>query len=256
MGFIIKIERRCDMDSKLLTVGAHRGAMCYAPENTIAAFAIAIEQDCYRIEFDVRRTVDGQLVVMHDDAVDRTTDGSGLVSEMNLSELKKLRSGMESVPTLKESLDFMAGKTRMLIEQKEIGLTEQIIREVRSAGVENDCTLVSLHEEALIEARQINSKIDRGFFIIRPGIYNIEEICERVDPKLFIVWPAAVQREYIEKAVVKGITVRCGFKDDQTIEQLREHFQILVEMGVTEFSCGRPDWIKQLIREYNSMNFK
>ena len=107
------------MDSKLLKVGAHRGAMCYAPENTIAAFALAIEQDCYRIEFDVRRTADGHLIVMHDDAVDRTTDGSGLVSEMNLSELKKLRSGTELIPTLKESLDFMAGKVRMLIEQKE-----------------------------------------------------------------------------------------------------------------------------------------
>lgn len=244
------------MDSKLLKVGAHRGAMCYAPENTIAAFALAIEQDCYRIEFDVRRTADGHLIVMHDDAVDRTTDGSGLVSEMNLSELKKLRSGTELVPTLKESLDFMAGKVRMLIEQKEVGITEQIIREVELSKVVEECTIVSFHEEALVEARQINPQIDRGFFIIKPGVYNVEEICERVDPSLLIVWPAAVKPEYIEKAVDKGITVRCGFKDDQTMEQIKEHFQGLVELGVTEFSCGRPDWIKQLIREYNLMNFE
>ena len=237
------------MELKSLKIGAHRGAMCYAPENTLAAFAVAIRQDSYRIEFDVRRTADGHLVVIHDETVDRTTNGTGLVSEMNLSELKKLRCGMEFVPTFSECLNFMAGKVRMLIEQKEPGLTEQIIREIEMAEVETDCTIVSFHEEALIEARQRNPKIDRGFFLIRPDDYKIDEICEIIDPKLFIVWPATIQSEYIEKAVCKDIVVRCGFKDDQSVEQIRDDFQILVEMGVTEFSCGRPDWIKQLINE-------
>lgn len=239
------------MDLKSLKVGAHRGAMCYAPENTLAAFAFAVQQDCYRIEFDVRRTSDGHLVVIHDETVDRTTDGSGIVSEMSLSELKKLSVGTETIPTLKESLDFMAGKTKMLIEQKEKGITEQVIREIELAKLERDCTIVSFHEESLVEAFQINSKIDRGYFIIKPGVYDINEICERLDPRLFIVWPVAVQHEYIEKAISKGIVVRCGFSDDQSIDQLRKELRILVEMGVTEFSCGRPDWIKQLINEFN-----
>ena len=157
------------MDLKSLKVGAHRGAMCYAPENTLAAFAFAIQQDCYRIEFDVRRTSDGHLVVIHDETVDRTTDGSGIVSEMCLSELKKLSVGTETIPTLKESLDFMAGKTKMLIEQKEKGITEQVIREIELAKLERDCTIVSFHEESLVEAFQINSKIDSCLLYTSPS---------------------------------------------------------------------------------------
>eukprot|EP01047_Picozoa_sp_COSAG01_P025628 COSAG01_NODE_1626_length_9689_cov_12.495412_6_plen_97_part_00 len=60
-------------DPRQLRVGAHRGAMCYAPENTLAAFEAAILHGVYRIECDVRSTRDGVLVLMHDPAVDRTT---------------------------------------------------------------------------------------------------------------------------------------------------------------------------------------
>ena len=75
-----------------LRIGAHRGAMVYAPENTLAAFERAIEQGTYRVEFDLRRTRDGHLVVIHDATVERTTNGSGLVAEMDLAELQKLSS--------------------------------------------------------------------------------------------------------------------------------------------------------------------
>jgi len=60
-----------------IRVGAHRGAMCDAPENTIEAFRLALEAGTYRIECDVRSNADGELFMMHDASVDRTTDGSG-----------------------------------------------------------------------------------------------------------------------------------------------------------------------------------
>ena len=87
-----------------LRIGAHRGAMAYAPENTLAAFEAAIAQGAYRIEFDIRRTRDGELVVIHDATVDRTTDGSGAVADMTLAEAQPvwhetiIMRGFKSLP--------------------------------------------------------------------------------------------------------------------------------------------------------------
>ncbi|WP_282160443.1 glycerophosphodiester phosphodiesterase [Ulvibacterium marinum] len=94
---------------------AHRGAMQTHPENTIAAFKEAIRVGVQMIEFDVRLTKDGELIIMHDETVDRTTNGSGFVNDLTLSELRKLDAGSwkseeftgEKVPTLKEVLQIM-----------------------------------------------------------------------------------------------------------------------------------------------------
>ena len=94
---------------------AHRGLDDVAPENTLAAFAPALEREM-AIEFDVRMTADRQLVILHDPTVDRTTDGSGSVSQLSLAEVKALNAGGwfgrrfadQRVPTLDEVLDLVA----------------------------------------------------------------------------------------------------------------------------------------------------
>ena len=75
--------------------------MCHAIENTVAAFEKAIEFGTYRIEFDVQRTRDGEIILMHDLTVDRTTNGSGAVAEMTLAQLRQLSmDGGATIPTL------------------------------------------------------------------------------------------------------------------------------------------------------------
>lgn len=94
---------------------AHRGAMNTHPENTLPAFREAIRLGVQMIEFDVQASKDGHLVVMHDSTVDRTTDGTGEVSELTLSELQKLDAGIKKgvqfkgtrIPTLRETLQIM-----------------------------------------------------------------------------------------------------------------------------------------------------
>lgn len=94
---------------------AHRGAMVTHPENTITAFSEAIRLGAHMIEFDVRRSADGYLVVIHDATVDRTTNGTGPVSGKTLAELKSLDAGSwkgpqfagERIPTLTEALAVM-----------------------------------------------------------------------------------------------------------------------------------------------------
>ena len=72
---------------------AHRGSSSAAPENTIAAFDVAVEQGADYIELDVQMTMDQHVVVIHDDTVDRTTNGNGLVKSYTLDQLKKLDAG-------------------------------------------------------------------------------------------------------------------------------------------------------------------
>jgi glycerophosphoryl diester phosphodiesterase len=94
---------------------AHRGAMDTHPENTLAAFREAVRLGAHMIELDVRLTKDGHLVILHDETVDRTTDGKGKISEMILDEVKDLDAGSwrsdafagERIPTLSEVLAIM-----------------------------------------------------------------------------------------------------------------------------------------------------
>src|SRR5918992_2292030 len=96
-------------------VVAHRGASVEEPENTIAAFEAAIDAGADAVEFDVRMTADGHPVVMHDPDVSRTTDGTGLVCEVTLEELRRL-----GVPTLEDALGCLSGRAAADIEIKNL----------------------------------------------------------------------------------------------------------------------------------------
>lgn len=98
---------------------AHRGASGHAPENTMAAFQLALDQRADGIELDVMLSKDGRLVVIHDDTVDRTTNGTGRVKDLTLAQLKALDAGNgEKIPTLEEVLDTFGGRYVINIELK------------------------------------------------------------------------------------------------------------------------------------------
>jgi glycerophosphoryl diester phosphodiesterase len=98
---------------------AHRGASGHAPENTMAAFQLAMQQGADGIELDVMLSKDGRLVVIHDDTVDRTTNGTGLVKDMTLAQLQALDAGNgEQIPTLEEVLHTFGGRFLINIELK------------------------------------------------------------------------------------------------------------------------------------------
>ncbi len=109
----------------VIVVG-HRGTKLFAPENTIAAFNKAIEMGARSIEMDVRMTRDGEFVIMHDPFVNRTTNGSGLVSRLTLADISKLDAGSwfspefagEKVPTLREALRAIKGRAGVDIDFK------------------------------------------------------------------------------------------------------------------------------------------
>jgi len=126
----------------------HRGACADAPENTLAAFALALEQNADGIELDVQLSADGVPVIMHDATVDRTCDGAGRVADMTLAELRQLTIDNDHpVPTLDDLFALLGRRTLYNVELKALGLddgglAETVARCVVAHDVA-DCVLVS-----------------------------------------------------------------------------------------------------------------
>lgn len=126
---------------------AHRGACAHAPENTLAAFELALAQQADAIELDVKLSADGQVMVHHDATVDRTTNGHGALKDMSLDELKALDAGSsfseafkgEKIPTLDEVFETVGKRTFINVE-----LTNYTTP--RDELVETVCMLVKKHK--------------------------------------------------------------------------------------------------------------
>src|SRR2546426_332500 len=101
------------LESDRCLVIAHRGASAAAPENTLAAFRLAADLGADAVELDVRRTVDGQLVVIHDASVDRTTDGTGRVAALTLDQLRRFDAGRKFGPPL-----CLSGRPRICLRSR------------------------------------------------------------------------------------------------------------------------------------------
>jgi glycerophosphoryl diester phosphodiesterase len=154
---------------------AHRGASGdgHAPENTLAAFQKAIEMGVDGVECDVHCTKDGQVVVIHDQTLNRTTDIKGAVEEMTLDKVKKADAGSwfdtrfagERVPTLRELLELTKGKVITVIEIKRENIADKVIKEIKNARAESEVFIISFHASALKDTQIINPRIPRGLLI-------------------------------------------------------------------------------------------
>jgi glycerophosphoryl diester phosphodiesterase len=137
---------------------AHRGASGHAPENTMLGFRRALEMGANALEFDVRVCASGEAVVIHDDTLDRTTNGTGFVFETSLTNLKQLDAGHgESVPLLSEVIRTFTGKATLFIEIKDERAMDEIIAlvdEQAAARVPySQMPLIGFHPEWLIAAK-------------------------------------------------------------------------------------------------------
>lgn len=147
---------------------AHRGASGegLAPENTLAAFRLAMEIGADLVELDVHRTKDGKIVVIHDDSMDRTTDRFGRIKDLNVSDIVGADAGVgERVPLLVEALDMMRGRTIVLVEVKPNDITGDVIQQIREAEAEDYVVIQSFHPEVVVESFALAPGIPRGMLI-------------------------------------------------------------------------------------------
>jgi len=141
----------------LSRASAHRGDQRIAPENTVPAFVLAVEKGAHQIEFDVTISRDGELVIMHDPTVDRTTTGSGRVTELTFKELRSLDAGGwkapeyagTRIPTFREALEAAPPPVVLNCHLREApGVVEETMRQVLELGRVEQCVLACSSTQA------------------------------------------------------------------------------------------------------------
>lgn len=138
---------------RVLRIG-HRGAASHAPENTLAAIQKGIALGVDFVEVDLRCTADGALVILHDETVNRTTNGKGRVDRLSLQEVKKFDAGDgEYIPTLGEVLTAVKGKTGLMVELKITGVARQAVEAVREAEFGEPVIYASFLHDELAQVR-------------------------------------------------------------------------------------------------------
>lgn len=151
-----------------MLVIAHRGASGTQPENTLAAFKKAIKLGAEMIELDVHLCKTGELVVIHDARINRTTNGHGLISHKTLVKLQGLDAGNgEKIPTLKEVFDIAGGKTKINIELKGKGVVTETVKLIKhqienKIQTANDFVISSFNRRQLKEFHALMPEVPIG----------------------------------------------------------------------------------------------
>lgn len=155
---------------------AHRGYSALYPENTMEAFIQAYYKGFDGVETDVHMTRDGHLVLIHDEKINRTSDGKGYVKDMTLSELRQYnfcyeKSGRYPIPTLKELLEFIQDKDFLVnIELKTDvihyeGIEEKVYQMVKDYGVENQIYYSSFYLPSVLKIKQLDPEAYVGYLM-------------------------------------------------------------------------------------------
>ena len=153
---------------------AHRGFSHRAPENTLAAYRLAIEAGAELAECDVYLSADGVPVLLHDKSLKRTTGLDKQVSELSLAELKKLDAGRwksaefagERIPTLREALELVKGKLRFVIEIKPKGIEKEVLASIHEAGASpDDVVIFCFHREVVETITRLNPRLTATWLI-------------------------------------------------------------------------------------------
>ncbi|MAG91063.1 hypothetical protein CMO83_00130 [Candidatus Woesearchaeota archaeon] len=139
---------------------ARRGASGYVPENTMAAFEKSLEIDCDVVEFDIHKTKDNQIIIMHDENVGKTTDGLGNIRDLTLKELKMFHEpNGESVPTLQGVFDLIKNKKKMMLDIKDQNMEREVLQSVNDNDLEENVIIDSDIPEVVKKIKKMNPKI-------------------------------------------------------------------------------------------------
>ena len=177
---------------------AHRGFRAKYPENTLAAFRAAEDAGAPALELDATLTRDRRVVVIHDDAVDRTTDGGGSVADFTLEELKRLDAGAwfdprfagERIPTLAEVFGAVGEEMGINIEIKggavepdfpSDAIERQVTRLISERNARHRVLVSSFDRDALIRVRELDAQCRIGVLTADPVTENDVALCRRLD---------------------------------------------------------------------------
>ncbi|MCK5739306.1 hypothetical protein KAH55_08995 [bacterium] len=236
---------------KKVKVTGHRGFSDKAPENTLAAFDAAIAVGAEYVELDIQETADGRLVVIHDFDLKRTTNGSGKISDLTLSEIQQFDAGSwkdscyagETVPEVSAVIDAVKGKLKINIEIKSYSedsqIVEKLLKLVNEKNFARECFFTSFNWAIIDKVKRLMPSMKAGYLFSEMPDNSIFET--NVD--LFSVHFQLVTAEFIAKAHAAGKEVHT-----YTVNEIDE-MQRLIDCGVDNIITNCPDKLLQHLAE-------
>lgn len=235
-----------------MKVLAHRGFSGEYPENTMLAFQKAVEAGCDGIEMDVQLTKDLVPVIMHDESVDRTSNGSGYIYNQTYEELSKLdcgypskfngKYGVQKIPTLEEYLAWMASDAVHIITNIELknsvyyygGLERKVVDLVCRYGLEDRIIISSFNNASVLKCKMANQRISAGFLIEGAidncGVYVRECGVEYYHPNLDFI-----KEEHVKNCSENGIGINVWTVNEE------DDMRTMKKWGVHSIITNYPD---------------
>jgi len=228
---------------------AHRGASAYRPENTLEAFSLAIEQGAGGIELDVHLTKDGEIVVAHDERLERVSDGAGYINDHTLDELKSLNFGklfpgspVCRIPTLAEVYSLVKRSTLMInIELKTVEriyyeLPEKLLALTAEYEMQERVIYSSFNHYFLVQLKKADPTVKTGLLyelaMVDPWVYAKYTNADAIHPPYYVI---AALPETVARCHEHGIKVNVWTVDDPKL------IKLMMQCGVDGIITNKPD---------------
>ncbi len=226
---------------KVLVIG-HRGACGYYPENTLLSLRKAVEMGVDAVEFDVRSTRDGVIVLFHDEKLDRLLKIRGRLRDKTYSDLQRYTIRGEKIPTLQEALELLKrSKVNVVIEIKEPDITSKVLDIVDESGIEKDRILiVSFHHEIQHEVESRGYRFG-AIFVCRPK--SLRNMFGNELPYVILPRHDMIDRGLVEEAHSLGVKVGTWVINDE------EDLLKVLDLGVDMVASDYPDRIIRALKQ-------
>ena len=239
---------------------AHRGASMHAPENTLSAFQLALDQEADAFEFDVQLSSDNSVIVIHDSTLDRTTNGSGLVKDHTLAALKTLNAGHaygpafpnEKIPTLDEVFDKFGTSTFYNIELKNSmtpfnDLPAMVAPIIENSGLLDQVLISSFNPVALHKMEKLLPDVKKGLLL--HGSLSVELF------RYVSIYPFTHQTTHLSFSSlnarrIKSFQSKGNLVFSYTLNHPRD-IHTALDLGIDGFFTDDPALARRTLHEYS-----
>ena len=191
----------------MVNIMGHRGAPAYEPENTLRSIRRALEMGVVAVEVDVQLTRDERLVVIHDERVDRTTNGQGRVKDFTFRDLRKLDAGQgEVIPSLKEVVDLVKGRAHLLVELKKPEAAPALLRFFQEYLVFDAAHVISFWHPVLKTLKEQEPRLRTGVLMVGCPVDPVG-LARAARADALILQYAYVTPELVAQAKTHGLLV-------------------------------------------------
>jgi glycerophosphoryl diester phosphodiesterase len=235
---------------------AHRGASGYAPENTMSAFSMALDMGSDGIELDVHLSSDGELVVCHDERVDRTTDGIGFIKDLTIKEIKRLDAGKwqsseflgQTIPTLGEVVELTEQSNTLINIEIKSGpifykdIEQKLVEFINKHNIKDRVIISSFNHFSLVAIKQIDSTVKTGALYMA-GLYNPWEYAKIIKADAIHPFFVGITPHITKGCIENNIDINTFTVNDD------KYMALVAQAGVSGIITDYPDRALKIVNQ-------